>query len=120
MGELQSYTGGCQCGKVRYQVEADLSGPVLSCNCSMCGRAGTLLSFVPSEKFSLEQGSESLSDYQFHKHNIHHVFCKVCGIKSFARGKNRTGQDIVAINVRCLDGVDPAKLEIKQVDGRSL
>jgi len=33
----QTYTGGCQCGKVRYQVEVDLEKPVISCNCSMCG-----------------------------------------------------------------------------------
>src|SRR5215470_5073687 len=86
------YAGGCHCGAVRYTVEADLSQPVMSCNCSMCGRAGTLLSFVPSEKFKLEQGSDSLTDYQFNKHAIHHLFCKVCGIKSFARGQTPAGQ----------------------------
>jgi hypothetical protein len=120
MSEPSTYQGSCHCGAVRYTVEADLAQPVMSCNCSMCQRAGTLLTFAPSDKFKLEQGSESLTDYQFNKHVIHHLFCKVCGVKSFARGKNRSGQDIVAINVRCLEGVDPSKLEVKQVDGRSL
>jgi hypothetical protein len=104
---------------VRYTVEADLSQPVIACNCSMCGRTGTLLSFVPIEKFALEQGSDSLADYQFHKHAIHHLFCKVCGVNSFARGVGPGGQEMAAINVRCLEGVDPSKLEVQHFDGRS-
>ncbi|HEU4733682.1 MAG TPA: GFA family protein [Kofleriaceae bacterium] len=120
MSQPSTYTGSCHCGAVRYTVEVDLSQPVMSCNCSMCGRAGTLLTFAPMSKFKLEQGSESLTDYQFNKHAIHHVFCKVCGIKSFARGTARDGSEMAAINVRCLEGVDPSKLTIKQVDGKSL
>ena len=116
---LSTYTGSCHCGAVRYTVEADLSQPVLACNCSMCQRAGTLLSFVPAERFKLENGEDSLIDYQFNKHVIHHVFCKVCGIKSFARGVGPGGKEMAAINVRCLEGVDPNKLEVKHFDGRS-
>ena len=119
MTQASRYTGSCHCGAVRYTVEADLSQPVISCNCSMCGRTGTLLTFVPIEKFTLEQGAESLTDYQFNKHNIHHLFCKVCGVKSFARGVGKGGAEMAAINVRCLDGVEPSTLPIKQVDGRS-
>jgi hypothetical protein len=119
MGELQSYTGGCQCGKVRYQVKADLGGQVISCNCSMCGRAGTLLTFVPAQQFTLLSGEDALTDYQFNKHVIHHLFCKICGIKSFARGTDRSGAATVAINARCLDGVEIQKLNIVQFDGRS-
>jgi hypothetical protein len=113
------YTGSCHCGAVRYTVEADLSQPVISCNCSMCGRSGTLLAFVPVAQFSLEQGGDSLTDYLFHKEQIHHLFCKVCGIKSFARGHDGKGNEMTAINVRCLDGVDPGTLQVHQVDGRS-
>jgi len=118
MSESQ-YTGSCHCGAVRYTVALDLAQPVIACNCSMCGRAGTLLSFVPVEKFTLEQGSESLTDYRFNHHVIHHLFCKVCGIKSFARGVGPNGKEMVAINVRCVEGVDPSALAIKQVDGKS-
>jgi hypothetical protein len=119
MTQATKYTGGCHCGAVRYTVELDLSQPVLSCNCSMCGRSGTLLSFTPAEKFHLEQGSDSLTDYQFNKHVIHHTFCKVCGIKSFARGVGPGGKEMAAINVRCLEGVEPSQLQIKEFDGRS-
>ena len=119
MGEAKSYQGGCHCGKVRYQAKVDLESPVISCNCSMCGRSGTMLTFVPASQFTLLSGEDSLTDYQFNKNVIHHLFCKVCGVKSFARGKNKDGSDMVAINARCLDGVDLQSLKVHQFDGKS-
>ena len=111
--------GGCHCGAVRYSVELDSEAPAVSCNCSMCRRAGTLLQFVTTDKFTLEQGADQLTDYQFNKHVIHHVFCRTCGIKPFARGTNR-GREMVAINVRTLDDVDAFQIPTKQFDGKSL
>lgn len=119
MSEAKTYTGSCHCGDVRYEVTTDLSR-VISCNCSMCGRAGTLLSFVPASQFKLLQGQDSLTDYRFNKHAISHVFCKRCGIKSFAMGKMpKTGDEMRAINVRCLEGVDIDSLSVTKVDGKS-
>jgi hypothetical protein len=119
MSEMKEYKGSCHCGQVRYTVNLDLSGPVTACNCSICGRSGTLLTFVPSAKFKLESGDKSLTDYQFNKNVIHHLFCSKCGVRSFARGKGPDGADMVAINARCLEGVDPAKLNVQQYDGAS-
>ena len=119
MPDQRNFTGGCHCGQVRFECTADLA-MVTACNCSMCGRSGTMLAFVPIDKFTLEQGSDALTDYQFNQQRIHHLFCKVCGIKSFARGSGPGGKEMAAINVRCLDGVDPGALTVKQFDGRSL
>ena len=119
MSDLETHKGGCHCGKVRYQVRIDLSKPVISCNCSMCGRSGTLLAFVPADQFVLTSGEDALTDYQFNKHGIDHLFCGVCGIKSFARGVGRDGGATVAINTRCLDGVDIARLTVMPYDGKN-
>ena len=113
----KTHHGSCHCGAVEYRVELDRDQPAIQCNCSMCGRSGTLLQFVPEAKFTLEQGEDNLTDYQFHKHVIHHVFCKTCGIKSFARGMGPNGPT-VAINVRCLDGFDLAGTKTHDFDGR--
>jgi hypothetical protein len=112
------YTGGCQCGAVRYEATLEL-GEVLACNCSRCGRLGSLLAFTPAADFKLLSGEDLLTTYQFNKHNIDHMFCSVCGIQSFARGKTPSGAEMAAINARCLDGVDVDTLTIKTVDGRS-
>jgi len=114
----KTWVGSCHCGKVRYEVALDLKSAV-SCNCSMCRRAGTLLAFVPTEKFVLRAGEDALADYQFNKHVIHHRFCRTCGIKPFAEGVGPDGKPMVAINVRCLEGVDLEKLDVVHYDGAS-
>jgi hypothetical protein len=113
----QTYTGGCQCGKVRYEVSIEL-GEVISCNCSRCGRLGSLLAFTPAENFKLISGEGALTEYQFDKHVIHHLFCATCGIQSFARGQQK-GVEMVAVNARCLHGVEPEKLKVKHVNGQA-
>jgi hypothetical protein len=119
MSNAKVYAGGCHCGKVRYEVTVDLSAPVLACNCSMCGKKGTLLSFVPDADFTLLSGGDALTTYHFNKKVIDHLFCATCGVTSFARGKKPAGTAMTAINTRCLDGVDVQKLEVKHVDGAS-
>jgi hypothetical protein len=114
---MTTYSGGCHCGKVRYQVTLDL-GKVISCNCSMCGKKGSLLSFAPAEQFTLVSGEGEMTSYKFNKKVIDHLFCSTCGVTSFARG-SKDGKPMVAINARCLDGVDPKSLEVMHVDGAS-
>ena len=119
MANPETYNGGCHCGKVRYEVKLDLSGPFITCNCSICSKTGTMLAFVPADQFTLKSGKEALTDYQFNKKVIHHRFCSTCGIRSFAEGKKPDGTDVCAINVRCLDGVDPASLNTMAYDGKN-
>jgi hypothetical protein len=114
----QDYAGGCQCGRVRYEVSMEL-GEVISCNCSRCVRLGSLLAFAPAQDFRLTAGESATTEYQFNKHVIHHLFCSTCGIQSFARGSRPDGTEMVAINVRCLEGVDPDSLKVKKFDGRN-
>lgn len=117
MSEPKTYTGGCHCGKVRYTVRAALD-TVISCNCSMCRKKGSLLAFVPAAEFDLTSGQNDLTDYQFNKHIIRHLFCSTCGVTSFARGKGPDGTDMVALNARCLDGVEPGDLTTMAFNGR--
>ena len=118
MGEAKTYTGGCHCGKVRYEASVDLDRAI-SCNCSRCSKLGWILTFTPAESFSLVSGEEKLTDYLFNKHVIHHLFCSTCGVESFARGVGPNGAEMVAVNIRCLDDVDLSSLNPTPVDGRS-
>ena len=119
MTETKKYQGGCHCGKVRYEVTPDLSR-VIACNCSICSKKAHLLTFVGPEQFSLLSGEDTLTDYQFNKHMIHHLFCSVCGVQSFGRGATPDGRQMVAINVRCLDGVDFQALPVDHFDGKNM
>jgi hypothetical protein len=118
MAETKTYTGGCHCGEVRFEVTVDISN-VMSCNCSICQKRGALWVFVPPESFALRAGSDDLKDYQFNKRVIHHVFCPQCGVGAFSRGTSPQGE-MIAVNVRCLDDVDLASLKVTPFDGKSL
>lgn len=117
--EMKTYTGGCHCGKVRYEVKAEPIHKVYACNCSICGKGGILMSFVPAAQLTVLSGEDALTDYQFNKKKIHHLFCSTCGIRSFGRGTGPGGKEMAVINVRCLDDVDVAPLEVMHVDGKS-
>jgi hypothetical protein len=119
MAEMRKLTGGCHCGKVRYEVTTDLAR-VASCNCSICSKAGSLLTFVDRSQFTLLSGEDALTDYQFNRNVIHHLFCSSCGVKSFVRGTAPSGKEVVAVNARCLDGVDIDALTLTPFDGKSL
>jgi hypothetical protein len=62
-------------------------------------------------------GAEALVDYQANE-VIHHLFCGQCGVGSFSPGIAPSGNKMVAVNVRCLDGVDLSALTLTQVDGK--
>jgi hypothetical protein len=119
MSETKTYTGGCHCQSVRYEVEADLSRAI-TCNCSICSKTGTILSFVPEEQFKLLSGEDRLVDYQFNTKNIHHLFCSVCGIRSFTRGTGLDGKRMCGINIRCLDDVDLDSLKTAKHEGKHI
>jgi hypothetical protein len=118
MIETKTWTGGCHCGRVRYEVESGLDD-LFSCNCSICQKRGTILTFVPQPKFHLISGEDALTDYQFNKKVIHHLFCSTCGVASFAMGEKPGAGPMVAVNVRCLDGIDANELQPRFIDGKS-
>lgn len=113
------YKGSCQCGAVTYETTVDLDRTAV-CNCSRCSRLGWIVTFTDADAFELKSGDGNLSEYLFNHHVIHHLFCKTCGIESFARGMKPDGTPTVAVNVRCLEGVDLAALTPMQFDGKSL
>ncbi len=113
------YAGGCQCGKVRFEVETEIA-QVISCNCSRCQKLGALLTAAPKSNFTLLSGEGDLAEFQFNKHLVHHYFCSRCGIQPYAEGKGRDGSAMVMVNVRCLDGVDPDSFKVMKFDGASL
>ena len=113
------YQGSCHCGRVAYEVEGEI-GTVVECNCSICSRKGWLLWFVPRERLRLTTPEENAGTYLFNKHVIKHRFCKTCGISPYSEGTDPRGNLTAAINVRCLEGVDPAALTVHHYDGRAL
>ena len=112
---MRTHTGGCHCGRVRFEVTADLAR-VTECNCSICARKAYLHLIVPRDRFRLLAGEAALATYQFGTRTARHLFCRHCGVASFY--VPRSHPDRIDVNVRCLDGVDLAMLAPEPFDGR--
>ncbi len=118
---MMEYTGSCHCGRVRFAVEiADPGAAALACNCSICGRRGSLLWFVPRDALRLAMPDERAASYAFGRAAIRHRFCPDCGIHAWGEGSDPQGRAMAAINVRCLEGVDVDSLPVEHFDGRAL
>ena len=110
------YSGGCHCRAIRFEVEANENITCQDCNCSICSKSGYLHLIVPKSKFKLLQGKDNLTTYTFDSGEAKHLFCKICGIKSFYIP--RSNPDGFDINVRCLDK-QPLEITIEQFDGKN-
>lgn len=113
-----NYRGSCHCGRIAFEVEGTIDS-ALACNCSICQRKGSLLWFVPRDKFRLLTPEQNASTYTFNKNVIQHRFCPNCGIHPYAEGTDQKGNRMAAINIRCLEGVDLASIPVTHFDGRS-
>lgn len=113
------YKASCHCGKVTLEIDGQVDQG-LSCNCSLCSRKGSLLWFVPRSQVAWLTPEANASTYTFNKHVIKHRFCPACGIHPYAEANDRSGNPTVAINLRCVEGLDLNAQKIAQFDGRAL
>ncbi|MFQ5563848.1 MAG: GFA family protein [Parvularculaceae bacterium] len=107
--------GGCHCGAVEWEVETGDAVEVVDCNCSICRMTGFLHLIVPKSRFLLIRGEDRLKEYRFGTGVARHLFCKVCGVKSFY--VPRSNPDGVSVNLRCMDRAQFRSVESRPIDG---
>jgi len=111
------HKGGCHCGAVSYEVEAPEDLEVSECNCSICSKSGYLHLIVTAPRFKLLSGEDKLLSYTFDTHEAKHLFCRICGIKSFYIP--RSHPDGVSVNMRCLDDSTIKSFRVEYFDGKN-
>jgi hypothetical protein len=114
---MKNLQGGCHCGAVRFAVELTPPVELLDCNCSICAKSGLLHLIVPHGDFTLLGGSDSLSSYRFGSNAADHLFCKICGIKSFYQP--RSHPHAWSVNFRCLDPGHGLEPQVRAFDGQN-
>lgn len=110
-------SGGCHCGAVRFEAEVEQAPELLDCNCSICSATGYLHLIVPHSQFQLLSGANALTSYRFGTGKAEHLFCEVCGIKSFYQP--RSHPDAWSVHFRCIDDVSQLSPNIVRFDGRN-
>ena len=111
------YQGGCHCARVRFKVLAPEILTLSDCNCSVCCMSGYLHLIVPESQFTLLSGAGHLTTYTFNTGIARHMFCKICGIKSFY--VPRSHPDGISVNARCIDRGTIDSYRIESFDGRN-
>ena len=116
---LQTYEGGCHCGRVRFRIRVDLEqSTVGECNCSICTKKGILHIGVTPGQFELLSGRDDLATYRFNTGIAQHTFCRHCGIHAFY--VPRSDPENFSVNARCLDDFDPVQMRPRRFfDGRN-
>lgn len=109
------HRGGCHCGAVAFEVEASDEIELVDCNCSMCAKTGYLHLIVPKSRFRLLKGQDVITTYTFNTGAAKHMFCALCGIKSFY--VPRSHPDGYSVNFRCLDAREFASVVTTEFDG---
>lgn len=109
-------SGGCHCRAVRFEAEVSESVEVLDCNCSICAMTGFRHLIVPHARFTLLSGRERLTGYRFGTGAAEHLFCSVCGVKSFYQPRSHPGA--WSVNLNALDDVSGLVTTVRAFDGR--
>ena len=117
MTALVTHRGGCHCGAVRFSCEAPAEIEVQHCNCSICRMTVYRHLVVPKARFTLLSGADTLTSYRFGTGVAEHLFCAVCGVKSFY--SPRSAPDSYSVNALCLDPGTVTDMTVIALDGAS-
>lgn len=115
--EKITHRGSCHCGAVRFEVRAPRDVTVQRCNCSICARTAFLHLIVPGRDFRLLAGADALTTYTFNTGVAKHLFCRVCGVKSFY--VPRSNPDGYSVNLRCLEPATLGAVTVEDFDGQN-
>ena len=110
-------SGGCHCGRVKFDIRIPENVVVHRCNCSICQKSAYLHLIVAADHFKLLSGEEDLVDYRFHTGVARHLFCGHCGIKSFYIP--RSHPDSFSVNLNCVNLPEAVDVSIEAFDGRN-
>lgn len=110
-------SGGCHCRAVRFEADVAREAEVLDCNCSICAATGFRHLIVPHSSFRLLSGEDRLTHYRFGTGAADHLFCSVCGVKSFYQP--RSHPEAWSLNLNALDEATGLSITARSFDGRN-
>ena len=96
---MKSYSGGCLCGQIRYQITAD-AGPSRICWCRDCQRIssnGTVNVIFPSDAIKVSGEPAKYEKTADSGNTVTRRFCANCGTQMFSDSSGRTGHTVVRV-----------------------
>jgi len=109
--------GGCHCRAVRFEAQVPDTVEILDCNCSICAMTGFRHLIVGHCDFRLIAGADALTHYRFGTGAADHLFCRVCGVKSFYQP--RSHPEAWSVNLNAIDDASGLTVTARPFDGRN-
>jgi hypothetical protein len=101
---VQSMTGACMCGTVRFAISEPLVG-MAYCHCKRCQRrTGTAFSVTGLTRpgsFEITEGEDAVATYEPGDGGWNKSFCSRCGGQLFTQ--NPDNADLLAVRIGALD-----------------
>ena len=110
------HKGSCHCKAIEFEIESDLD-KIMQCNCSICIRKNAKMCMVSKDSIKIIKGKENLTSYKFNTMIAEHFFCKNCGI--YTHHNRRSDPNGAAINIGCIDAINPFNYEAEFIDMKS-
>ena len=122
--EKRTYHGSCQCGRVKFEADFDLSQGTSKCNCTSCWKNRQWGVRVDPQDFRVLCGESELVAPRSPFATKGGGFCRHCGVKTYVRiDKAEWNQGAyVSVSVAALDDLNPSDLvgaKIQYMDGRA-
>jgi hypothetical protein len=119
---IQTHTGSCHCGNVRFEADIDLAAGGGKCNCSICRKTRNWSASMKPDAFRLLSGADAVTDYQFGSNAMHWPFCRTCGVRAYGHGDiPEMGGKFYSVQLACLDDVPAqvlADMPVQYCNGR--
>ena len=114
---IVTHVGSCHCNEVQFEATGEENIEVIICSCSICSINNYKHYIVPKESFKLLKGKNCLTTYTFNTKLARHMFCNVCGVKSFYTP--RSHQNSISININCINSDTVKNIKIINFDGKN-
>jgi hypothetical protein len=101
--------GSCACGRIRYQIDGELLGPITYCHCWRCrkhsGSSFGTTAGVKASEFSVVSGKELFSSWESSL-GVHRFFASCCGSPIYKR--DDAAPEVLGFRLGTLDS-DPLR-----------
>ena len=111
-----THSGGCHCGRVRFEVRAPAALPVSECNCSMCSKSG--LSASDRAQVALQAAERRRGAHRIPVQYRHGAAPLLFGLRHQIVLRAPLASRGYSVNARCLDEGTVEALEITPINGK--
>lgn len=105
----------CHCNSIEIEIK-ETPERLLSCNCSICHRYGSLWGYYPQEEVTISTSAE-IGEYCRESANLIFCHCTRCGCLTHYKSGPEAQERVYGLNFRMAPRSETEKLPVRRFDG---